>query len=223
MTSTQQTQSIWVYHQDDRALGKIEGIQKVGGHAISLNVILIDDPLPPIIDDPDRYLPDPLGADLVLDYLLHPDLSHALAEKCSRAGIPVIASGKKPPLADALTPRTCCALAHQDGLGIYGQLFGRPEYRVHIENGRIASVETLRGAPCGATEEAGQRIVGYSIEEAPVRIGLETQFSCVADPASWDPITGKSPVHIAGELHKAALLLALNKAGHLPKKTDDST
>jgi hypothetical protein len=220
MDSTDQRQTIWVYHQDDRALGKIEGIRKSGGQAIALKVILIDDPLPPIIDDTEAYLPDPVGADLVLDYLLHPDLSHALAEKCRQAGIPVIASGKKPPLEDALTPRTCCALTQQDGLGIYGQLFGRPEYRVGVEAGRIVSVETLRGAPCGASEAAGRRIIGYTVEEAPVRIGLETQFSCVADPASWDPITGKSPVHIAGELHKAALLVALHRAAEQAEKED---
>jgi len=49
------------------------------------------------------------------------------------------------------------------------------------------------------------------IDEAPVRIGLETQFFCTANPAGWDPMYGKSPVHFAGELHKAALLKALKR------------
>jgi hypothetical protein len=199
-----------VYHQDTRAMGKIEGIRRLGGDAFKLHVIKVEDSLPPIIDDTDPYLPDPVGADLVLDYLLHPDLSHDLAEKCKHAGIPVVASGKKPPLENALTPRTCCALTQHQELGNYGQLFGLPEYRITVKEDHIATVETVRGA-CGATWDAGQRIVGYSVEDAPVRIGLETQFYCVADPASWDPITGKSPVHIAGELHKAALLRALKK------------
>jgi hypothetical protein len=46
-------------------------------------------------------------------------------------------------------------------------------------------------------------------EEAVVRIGLETQFFCAADPAGWDPIYGKSPVHFAGEIHHAALKRAV--------------
>jgi len=47
-------------------------------------------------------------------------------------------------------------------------------------------------------------------EEAVIRMGLETQFFCTADPAGWDPIYGKSPVHFAGDVHAAALKKAIN-------------
>jgi thymidylate synthase len=50
-------------------------------------------------------------------------------------------------------------------------------------------------------------------EEAVVRIGLNTQFFCTANPAGWDPIGGKSPVHHAGDLHAAALKRALVNPG----------
>ena len=53
---------------------------------------------------------------------------------------------------------------------------------------------------------------GQSVEEAPVRMGLDTQFFCTADPSNWDPIWGKSPVHLAADLHRAALVAALKKA-----------
>ena len=46
-------------------------------------------------------------------------------------------------------------------------------------------------------------------DEAAVRIGLEVQYVCVADPAGWDPIYGKSPVHFAGKVHQKAFLKAL--------------
>ena len=81
-----------------------------------------------------------------------------------------------------------------------------------LKNGIVAAVETLRGAPCGASWEAGQKIVGLPVEEAIVRIGLETQFFCSADPAGWDPIWGKSPVHFAGDVHSAALRRAVKAA-----------
>jgi len=58
------------------------------------------------------------------------------------------------------------------------------------------------------------KIIGWLVEEAATRIGLETQYFCSADPAGWDPLYGKSPVHFAGEVHKAALLRALEKAGY---------
>ncbi|MGD8837689.1 MAG: DUF166 family (seleno)protein DfsP [Desulfobacteraceae bacterium] len=206
-------QLIWVYQQNENALGKVKAIAQYSPKQIELKIISIDEALPPVIDDGDPYLPDPVGADLVLDHLKHPDLSYFLAVKCRKLNIPVVASGKKPPLEEALTPRTCCALTQHRGLGSYGQQYGQPEYRVVVENGLISAVETLRGAPCGATWDAAQRIIGLSVEKARIRVGLETQFFCVADPSSWDPITGKSPVHIAADLHKAALAAALKKAG----------
>lgn len=75
----------------------------------------------------------------------------------------------------------------------------------------IAAIRVIRGAPCGATWDAAPQVVGLPIEEAAIRIGLEVQYFCVADPAAWDPISGKSPVHLAGEFHKAALRRALKK------------
>ena len=67
----------------------------------------------------------------------------------------------------------------------------------------------VRGAPCGATWEAARRVIRLPLEEAIVRIGLEVQYFCSADPAGWDPIHGKSPVHFAGHVHAAALKRAL--------------
>lgn len=75
----------------------------------------------------------------------------------------------------------------------------------------VVYARVLRGAPCGATWEAAKQIAGLPVEEAEVRIGLETQFFCTANPAGWDPIYGKSPVHFAGHLHQAAFIKALKQ------------
>ena len=55
-------------------------------------------------------------------------------------------------------------------------------------------------------------MIGLKTAEAIVRMGLEPQFYCTADPAGWDPIYGKSPVHFAGNVHSAALEKAIKKA-----------
>jgi hypothetical protein len=47
------------------------------------------------------------------------------------------------------------------------------------------------------------------VEDAITCIGLETQYFCSADPAGWDPISGKSPVHLAGDIHCKALIRVL--------------
>ena len=73
---------------------------------IELTVVSVDEDLPPLIDDGLEYLPDPTGFDLVLDFLKHPDLSYDLADHCSRAGVPVVASGKKHRFDGAHTPPT---------------------------------------------------------------------------------------------------------------------
>jgi len=86
-----------------------------------------------------------------------------------------------------------------------------PEFIVTVSKGRIDRIEVVRGAPCKATWEAARRIQGLTVKEAPVRIGLEVQYFCVADPSAWDPISGKSSVHLAGEFHRAALIKALKR------------
>ena len=88
-----------------------------------------------------------------------------------------------------------------------------PEFSIKIVAGRIADIKILRGAPCGATWKASERILNLSVQDAIERIGLETQFFCKADPSGWDPIYEKSPVHLAGALHKAAFRNAMR---HLP-------
>jgi hypothetical protein len=76
---------------------------------------------------------------------------------------------------------------------------------------RITEIKVSRGAPCGATWNAARKIKNMSIEKALTRFGLEVQFFCSADPASWDPLWGKSPVHLAADIHAAVLKAGLKK------------
>lgn len=203
---------IVVFQQGGRGESKIKGIRQYGGNRFEITSITIDQALPPVVDDASIYLPDTIAADLVLDFLKHPDLSHDLSLLCRRLAIPIVASGKKTIVEGTHTPPVCCALARHPELGPYSQYFGAPEFDVTVKDGKISQIIVRRGAPCGATWEAARRIQGYSVEEAPVRMGLDTQFFCTGDPSNWDPIWGKSPVHLAADLHRAALVAALKKA-----------
>ena len=71
-----------------------------------LEVISINDTLPPLVEDTSAYLPHKIRADLVLDFLKHPDLSHDLADLCRNQDIPLIASGKKLNIKGVHTPPT---------------------------------------------------------------------------------------------------------------------
>jgi len=205
-------QRLLVFQQNGRGESKIRGIRAYGEGLFELRVISIDCRMPAILDNPSEYLPCDFQADLILDYLKHPDLSHDLAVMCKNRGIPLIASGKKFRVEGAFTPMICCALSRHSRLGQYGDRFGAPEFSVEIEGERIRKITVLRGAPCGATWDAAARMAGASIQGAAVRMGLEAQFFCTADPSGWDPMYGKSPVHLAGDIHRAALYRAMESS-----------
>jgi hypothetical protein len=201
---------IVVFEQNGSGQKKISGIRKYGRNMTITGIVNITEALPVLVDNPDEYIPDDFTADLVLDYLTHPDLSHYLINLCARKNIPVISSGKKNP--DAFTPFTCCGLGVNRKLGVYGEQFGLPEYEVTLDDNRIASLRVIRGAPCGATWEVLDRVAGADIEEALTLLPREVQYRCVANPSRFDPVSGKSPVHYAGHVHRAALQKAIIKA-----------
>lgn len=209
--SVERKQKILVFQQNGSGESKISGLRKYGGELFDLVVFDIDEQLPPVLDDTSAYLPEKLEGDLVLDYLRHNDLSEDLALLCASQQIPCIASGKKIIGKGVLNPPTCCGLARYDNLGEYGDHFGAPEFEVEIEDGKITDVQVVRGAPCGASWEAARRLIGHPAEDAVRKIGLDTQFYCTANPAGWDPIHGKSPVHFAGKMHSRQLKKALEK------------
>ena len=99
-------QKILVFQQNGRGESKIQGITRYGENSFDLQIISIDKPLPLIIDDSIQYLPHNINADLVLDYLAHPDLSYDLAALCVTKNIPIIATGKKSHIKSVLTPST---------------------------------------------------------------------------------------------------------------------
>lgn len=99
-------QKIVVFQQRGSGEAKVAGLRKYGDGAYCIEVFDIDEPLPPLLDDTQGYLPESIEADLVLDYLKHPDLSEDLARKCAALNIPVVASGKKVKGPGVYTPPT---------------------------------------------------------------------------------------------------------------------
>lgn len=97
-------QRIAVFQQMNSGEAKIAGIRRYGGDRFRLACVAIDQPLPPVLDDTAAFLPQNLAADLVLDYLRHPDLTEDLAALCARRSIPMIAPGRR--VRYAVTPPT---------------------------------------------------------------------------------------------------------------------
>lgn len=100
------TQKIAVFQQNNSGEKKIQGIKKYGKGLISIEIISIDSPLPSLIENARSYLPSLIQADLVIDFLKHPDISLDLALLCREKDIPVIASGKRSVIDGVITPPT---------------------------------------------------------------------------------------------------------------------
>lgn len=95
---------IVVFEENGSGEKKIQGINRHGTDLEIIRRYNIEENLPEIVDEPEKYIHEDFHADLVLDFLKHPDLSAYLAQVCRKKNIPVVASGKKH--ADALTPFT---------------------------------------------------------------------------------------------------------------------
>lgn len=200
---------IVIFQQGDSGAEKIKGIKEFGSNIIITKIFSVASSFPEIIDEPQEIITSDFSADLVLSFLKHPDLVDYLAKLCNKKNIPVIASGTKSEY--AITPFTCCGLGRHHNLGAYGEQFGLPEFKVHSKDDKITEVQVIRGSSCGATWHAITKIIGLTFEEALPVIAREVQYHCVADPSAFDPISGKSALHYAGEVHATALKKALSE------------
>ncbi len=200
---------IVVFQRGERAIHKIAGIRKYGRGIEITEVFTVPEALPEIIDNPEEYISSDFEADLVLDYLYHPDLSDFLVEIAKRKGVPVVSPGRR--ITGAITPPTCCGLGDVKEAGEYARRFGTPELEVEVRGGKVTSVRVKKGAPCGATWEAAEKIVCMPVEKAMHRFALEVQFIC-RGAAGYEAAQGKkAPLHFAGEVHIAAFKRALKE------------
>lgn len=202
-------QRLVVFQERGSGEKKIAGLRRFGRDLEITAVFDVVAPLPSFIDSPEEFIHADFTGDLVLSFLKHPDLLSYLADLCQARQLPLIASGKK--CAQAITPFTCCGLGRLPGLGAYGEQFGFPELRVELNGERIGLIEVIRGASCGATWLAAERVIGLPAAEALTAYPREVQYLCVADPSAFDPVSGKSSLHYAGKVHATALKKALEQ------------
>jgi len=95
-------QRVVVFQERGSGEKKIAGIKLYAPGRFELEVISIDEPLPALLDEPENYLPTEFKADLVLDFLCHPDLASELLHRCQEAKIPLVATTKKYPASPLL-------------------------------------------------------------------------------------------------------------------------
>ena len=196
-----------VFQRGDLGKHIIGGLKKHGDFEVS--AFTVHEGLPEIIDNPEEFLGSGFEADLIFDHLHHMDLSEYLVSVAKKKGIPIISPGSK--IEGAFSPRICCALAVGDKIPGF-EKFGYPEFELEVDDeGKVKDIKVVKGAPCGATWDAAEKIKGMSLEDAPSKIALELQYLCRAATGYDVAKSKKAPLHLAGDVHKKAFEKARRK------------
>jgi len=174
--------------------------------------------LPELIEEPVKFPEDILDVDVLISYASHPDINLELV-KVAKAKLLIITGkgGSRAQLKEmaekhgrrVLMIDICCVAPtlSDEGVSEFFRYFGKPEFEVEVEDGKLKNVKVLRCAFCGATDFVAEMLKGVSIEEAPAKAGYLTQiFPCLASRG----IDGK--IHLAAEMHKKAMERAIEKA-----------
>jgi hypothetical protein len=200
-------------------------IESIKEHS-DFSVVTADLPefVPVFIEEPDEFLENlnfdrsVFSADLVVSYALHPDLTSAIAKLAAETGVHCLIVPGGPSRAsvtelkkiseasgmDIEVDEICCTLEPNSCNKPFTDIFGSPVLKVRTENGKIAEVKVVKGAPCGSTWHMAKEIVGVPVKDAPPKAGLLIQhYPCRASRGD----TGG--IHESGELHKQALIKAL--------------
>jgi hypothetical protein len=200
--------------------------------------------LPPIVDEPEEFLPSSLPqADLVLHLAETQQAAQLLGEIVRQSGakaviapvdFPILPEGLRRQLRDELArlgasivfPEPFCSLDEAQieaqcspTLPVYEILiafsdhFGRPRLRVELypDGNRIEEVVVERGAPCGSSHYAAERLAGMAVDEALPQGGLFCHhYPCLA---SMQPRMGEDGVEtlmtLSGDILNAALTEAM--------------
>ncbi len=200
-------------------------IESIKEHS-DFSVVTADLPefVPVFIEEPDEFLENlkfdrnVFSAEIIVSYALHSDLTSAIAKLAaeagvrslivpggpSRASVPELKKISETSGMDVEVDEICCTLEPNSCNRPFADIFGSPVLKVRTENGKIAEVKVLKGAPCGSTWYMAKEIVGTPVKDAPPKAGLLVQhYPC---RASRGDLGG---IHESGELHKQALIKAL--------------
>ncbi len=220
-----------------------QNIENRAPHNWHIELLELPTALPPIVDEPEEFLPPRLpAADLVLhmgensqsaqllpgvafltgaraviapidsDTWIPPGLRRQLHRELSAQGTAIV------------FPEPFCALnediilsvpdllpAQQEVLLAFNQHFGRPRLSVVSDGKTIADVIVERGAACGASWHAAEKLCGTSLSEAVPKGGLiSLHYPCLASMQPTKPKDGvENLMHLSGVVFNEELKKAL--------------
>lgn len=189
--------------------------------------------LPDFIEDPAEFVkglnldPRVFEADLLILYTFHPDLTPEIVKMAGEHGVKAAiipggiaragSIGELEKIAEKYNihievDEICCTLEKcgVPAVDEFAEKLGKPELEVNVKEGRITSINVIRGSPCGSTWHAAEGLIGKTVEEAPSMAGLFCQqYPCRAVRGT------PGGIHTSGDLHKDAMERALGRVTKL--------
>ncbi len=189
--------------------------------------------LPPVIDDPDEFLPETLPeTDLLLVLTESAGLTDLVPDMVSLCGAEAVIvaldrrSAGRPGLrrqvrkrlqalgVDSAFPMPFCSLVPSQQqhrwIETFARRFGRPELTFGVAEGRIQRCEIVRETPCGNTSYVVEHLVGIREEDAAEKAGLLHHYYPCWGGMEADPVSGEHTLlHIAATMAQKAVARTL--------------
>ncbi|GAB4307958.1 MAG: DUF166 domain-containing protein [Methanobacteriaceae archaeon] len=161
------------------------------------------------------------NADILITYVLHPDLTLELVEKLHHKIKWIIigawrGEGFKNQLekfGNVTCPENMCDL-EENGNPVFDEFvskFGKPVVEIKSEKGLVTSINVLRCSPCGSTQFIAEKLVGESIENLPIKAGLKIQHYPCRAPKMRLFADDECKKEMAANFHKEAFEKSLKE------------
>jgi hypothetical protein len=130
-------------------------------------------------------------ADILISYILHPDLTLEVVEKLhDQVEWIIVGAWRGEGFKNQLTrfgnvtcPENMCDLT-ENGNPFFDEFvakYGRPVVKINCQKDRVVDIEVERCSPCGSTDFVARELVGENVDNLPIKAGLKIQhYPCRA-------------------------------------------
>jgi len=173
------------------------------------------------IEIPEDTIRQLKAADLIITYVIHPDLTLELVERLhDKVSWIIVGIWKGKGFKNQLErfrnvkcPEIMCDL-EENGNQVFDEFaskFGRPKVKIKYENNKITDIKVLRSSPCGSTFFVADEVIGESIEDLPVKAGLKLQHYPCRAPKMRLFTDDECKKEMTANFHKDAFEEAINQ------------
>ena len=172
------------------------------------------------VDIPDEAIKKLQAADLIISYILHPDLVLEMVDQLhEKVGWIIIGAWRGEGFKKSLEeyenvncPENMCDL-EENGDPFFDEFvskFGKPIVQIELDGNRVSDVRVVRSAPCGSTFFVAQEMVGEEVNNLPIKAGLKVQhYPCRASKLRL--FIDECKKEIAANFHRDAFEDALER------------